>query len=70
MDIKTLGIDLAKNVFQLHGVDAQGKMVLKKKIIRSELPNLFVTFLRVLLVWSRVEEQIIGLESFNHLGTK
>ena len=24
MDITTLGIDLAKSVFQLHGVDAQG----------------------------------------------
>jgi hypothetical protein len=25
MDIKTLGIDLAKNVFQVHGVDSFGK---------------------------------------------
>ena len=24
-DIKVLGIDLAKDVFQLHGVDARGK---------------------------------------------
>ena len=27
MHITTLGIDLAKNVFQLHGVDARGRAV-------------------------------------------
>jgi hypothetical protein len=30
MHITTLGIDLAKNVFQLHGVDARGRAVLSK----------------------------------------
>lgn len=29
MKITTLGIDLAKNVFQLHGINAQGKTVLR-----------------------------------------
>jgi hypothetical protein len=32
MDIKTLGIDLAKNIFQLHGVNAAGRLELKKTI--------------------------------------
>ena len=36
-NITTLGIDLAKNVFQLHGADARGKMVFKKRIQRSRL---------------------------------
>lgn len=36
-DIKTLGIDLAKNVFQLHGNDAQGKHVLRKRLSREKL---------------------------------
>jgi transposase len=35
MDITTLGIDLAKSVFQLHGVDAQGVIVLQKKLRRG-----------------------------------
>ena len=35
--IVTLGIDLAKNIFQLHGVDGQGKVVLKKRLSRSKL---------------------------------
>lgn len=35
MQIPTLGIDLAKSVFQLHGVDASGQIVLQKKLRRS-----------------------------------
>lgn len=37
MDIKTLGVDLAKNIFQLHGVNAAGKLELKKTIRRPQL---------------------------------
>jgi hypothetical protein len=29
-EIKTIGVDLAKNVIQVHGVDAQGNPVLMK----------------------------------------
>lgn len=36
-NIKVLGIDLAKNVFQLHGTDAKGKCVLKKRLNREKL---------------------------------
>ena len=36
-DIKVLGIDLAKNVFQLHGNDARGKKVLTKRLTREKL---------------------------------
>ncbi|MDB6095858.1 MAG: transposase [Francisellaceae bacterium] len=39
MDIVTLGIDLAKNVFQLHGTNKEGKMLLRKRLSRSELPS-------------------------------
>ncbi|MCM2563798.1 IS110 family transposase [Lutimaribacter sp. EGI FJ00015] len=35
MEITTLGIDLAKSVFQVHGVDAEGRTVLKKKLRRN-----------------------------------
>lgn len=37
MKITTLGIDLAKNVFQLHGVDEAGRTVLRKKLSRKKL---------------------------------
>jgi transposase len=37
MNITTLGIDLAKTVFQLHGVNSRGEVQFKKKLHRSEL---------------------------------
>ena len=37
MNIATIGIDLAKSVFQLHGVDADGEVVLRKKLRRSSV---------------------------------
>ena len=37
MQISTIGIDLAKNVFQVHGVDAAGKVVITKKLRRSQV---------------------------------
>jgi transposase len=36
-EIKVLGIDLAKSVFQLHGVDARGVVVLRKQVRRAQL---------------------------------
>lgn len=36
-NIKVLGIDLAKDVFQLHGADAQGRKVLSKRLTRNKL---------------------------------
>lgn len=36
-NLKVLGIDLAKNVFQLHGTDSSGKRVLRKRLGRSQL---------------------------------
>lgn len=39
-EITTLGIDLAKNVMQVHGVDARGVAVLRRQVRRSQLPRL------------------------------
>jgi transposase len=41
MKIKTIGIDLAKDVFQLHGVDEFGNMVLRKQVKRAQLAIFF-----------------------------
>ena len=35
MKITTIGIDLAKEVFQIHGVDERGKAVLRKQLKRN-----------------------------------
>lgn len=41
MKVTTIGIDLAKNVFQVHGVDAHGKAVLKKQLKREQMASFF-----------------------------
>ena len=43
MNISVLGIDLAKNTFQLHGIDAQGKVVLRKSLSRGKLAEFIAT---------------------------
>jgi transposase len=41
MKVKAVGIDLAKNVFQIHCVDEQGKVLLKKQLKRSQVASFF-----------------------------
>lgn len=41
MKLMTIGIDLAKNVFQVHGVDAHGKVSLKKQLKRGQVAAFF-----------------------------
>ena len=41
MKITTVGIDLAKNLFQLHGVDEHGKTALKKQLKRDQMMPFF-----------------------------
>src|ERR671912_2282799 len=41
MSINMIGLDTAKSVFQLHGIDASGKVQLKRKLRRSELIAFF-----------------------------
>ena len=53
MKITTIGIDLAKAVFQVHGVDAHGKTVLKKQLKREQLPVFF----------AKLEPCLIGMEA-------
>jgi hypothetical protein len=35
VNVKTLGIDLAKNVFRVHGVDSKGRTVVKRQLRRG-----------------------------------
>lgn len=41
MTITTLGLDLAKNVFQLHGADGNGRVVVRKQLRRNKLLPFF-----------------------------
>ena len=69
MDITTIGIDLAKLVFQVHAVNAHGKVVLKKQLKRNQMAEYFVNLKPCLIgmqacgsahYWAR------KLESFGH----
>jgi transposase len=41
MQITTIGLDIAKRVFQVHGADASGKAVLRRKLQRAEVLTFF-----------------------------
>jgi transposase len=42
MNITTVGVDLAKNVFQIHGVDEHGRVALRRALKRADVVKLFV----------------------------
>jgi transposase len=69
MRVSTVGIDLAKNVFQLHGVNELGKTVVKKHLRRDQMAEFFVNLPACLIgmeacggahYWAR------KLQSFGH----
>ena len=41
VEISTIGLDIAKRVFQVHGVDAAGKVVLRRQLRRGEVVRFF-----------------------------
>ena len=41
MQITTIGLDIAKNVFQVHGIDAAEKVVVRKQLRRGQMPAFF-----------------------------
>lgn len=53
MQVTTIGLDIAKRVFQVHGVDSAGAVVVRKKLRRSELPHFF----------GRLAPCVIGIEA-------
>ena len=41
MQVSTVGLDIAKNVFQVHGIDDHGRTVPRRKVRRDQLLKLF-----------------------------
>ncbi len=41
MQITTIGLDIAKNVFQVHGVDAEEKVVVRRQLRRGQVIRFF-----------------------------
>ena len=40
-EVITIGVDLAKNVFQVHGVDVQGGVVFRRQLRRTQMLPFF-----------------------------
>src|ERR1700731_3939500 len=40
-EVSTIGLDIAKSVFQVHGVDADGTVVIRKRISRAKVLEFF-----------------------------
>jgi transposase len=53
MDVSIIGLDLAKHVFQVHGVDAEGRVVVRKALRRSQ----------VLPYFAKLPPCLIGIEA-------
>jgi transposase len=53
MKIRIIGIDLAKTVFQIHGVDEHGKVAVRKQLKRAEMATYF----------ANLEPCLIGMEA-------
>ncbi len=53
MQATTSGLDIAKSVFQVHGVDARGRVVLRKRLARAKVLEFFANLPRC----------VIGLEA-------
>jgi len=52
-EINVIGLDLAKNVFQVHGVDSAGEVVVRKQLERSQVRRFF----------TNVEPCLVGMEA-------
>ena len=53
MQATTIGLDIAKSVFQVHGVDGRGKAVLRKRLARAKVLEFFANLPRC----------VVGLEA-------
>ena len=53
MQVTTIGLDIAKSAFQVHGADRQGHAVLKRKLTRS----------KVLVFFANLPPCLVGLEA-------
>ena len=64
MQVTTVGLDIAKNLFQVHGADAQGRPVLKRKLARGKVLEFFATCRRAWSGWRPAAPPTTGRASW------
>jgi transposase len=62
--ITTIGLDIAKSVFQVHGVDADGDVVLRRQLKRQYVLSFFQKLPPCLIGTRPVRRRIIGRVNF------
>jgi transposase len=65
-EVSTVGIDLAKSVFQIHGGDASGRVVFRKKLRRDQVLPSFRPCRGAWSPWRRARVPTIGHASSPH----
>lgn len=70
MQITTIGLDLAKHWFQVHGVDALGQTVVRRKLRRSEVIPYFKSLAPCLVGMEPARRRTIGRVSWPHWAMK
>lgn len=68
MMIETLGVDIAKNVFQLHGVNCNGRVVLKRRVMRDQLLEVLAQIDRCTVVVEACTGAFYWARKFEALG--
>ena len=64
--ITTIGFDIAKLVFQIHGVDAGGQVVIRRQLKRRSVLAFFQKLSPCLVGIEACASLIIGRASFRH----
>jgi len=64
--IATIGLDIAKSVFQVHGVDAAGQLLVRRQLKRRHVPAFFAKLPPCLI--GIAHRRITGRASFRRLG--
>ena len=62
MSAAFIGLDLAKSVFQVHGVDAQGKVVVAKRLRRDAVLAFFANLAPCVVGMEACADRIFGQE--------
>ena len=58
--IVTIGLDIAKSVFQVHGVDGSGAVVVRRRLTRGKLLSFFENYRSAWLAWRPAPLRITG----------
>ena len=67
--VTTIGLDIAKSLFQVHGVSAEGNVVLRRQLKRRYVLAFFQKLPPCLLVSKPALRPIIGRASCRRLAT-